>query len=194
MYKIFINNKCIFLGCEAINLSDKSHYFYRYTSKKHLFHAINEFEKNENFDKMYVFGNPDKILSSFSIICAAGGVVEKNDQVLFIFRRGKWDIPKGKIDKGEKPREAAIREVMEETGVIGLKINDDLPSTYHIYIMDGKRVIKKTYWYKMSCENDAEMKPQQEEDITEVKWISKKDIPEILKNSYNLIGELLGNI
>jgi 8-oxo-dGTP pyrophosphatase MutT (NUDIX family) len=71
--------------------------------------------------------------SVFLEVPAAGGVVKSNDRLLFIFRNGKWDLPKGKIDEGENPPEAALREVSEECGIAGQQIKKQLPSTFHIY-------------------------------------------------------------
>jgi 8-oxo-dGTP pyrophosphatase MutT (NUDIX family) len=192
MYKVFINNKCIFLSDSTENFSDRAGRNLQYTSESALLQKIDEFDKDRTADNLYISGNPDLIVSLFPMIEAAGGLVRKeSDQILFIFRYGKWDLPKGKMEAGEKPAETAIREVMEETGVSGLTITKQLEPTYHTYKLDGKRVIKKTHWYEMSYGDDTHITPQTMEDITVVKWLNKKDIPWMMRDSYASIVELL---
>lgn len=114
---------------------------------------------------------------AFTIIPAAGGLVlNEADDVLLIHRRGKWDLPKGKIDEGEKPREAAIREVQEETGVQHLEDSMALPLTWHVYPLPEKHggpgwALKPTYWYWMRTPGQPVLTPQAEEDIAEAVWI-----------------------
>ena len=124
---------------------------------------------------------------------AAGGVVSnEKDEILVIFRRGKWDLPKGKIDPGETPEQAAIREIEEETGASGLKINSHLTDTYHTYFLKEKRVLKKTFWYDVSCSVTDDIKPQFEEDIQVVKWVNNTGLKDCLKNTYASIKNVLG--
>ena len=124
--------------------------------------------------------------SKFKIVEAAGGLVKKNDTVLLIFRSGKWDIPKGKLEKEEGKKEGAIREVEEETGV-KVKITGKLCVSWHTYIRNKKYVLKKTYWYKMECLDDSNMIPQIEEDIEAVDWMTDDDVKEAMKNTFNTI-------
>ena len=123
------------------------------------------------------------IKSRFMIIKAAGGVVTKGNQVLFIHRLGKWDLPKGKFNKGETAPECAIREVEEECGIqvkLGLKIC----ITWHTYTQNRKSILKKTYWYVMECINDRNMRPQLEEGIEDIQWLSHQEAKTALINSY----------
>lgn len=192
MYKVFINNKCIFLSDGTENFSDRAGRNLQYSSESALLQKIDEFEKDRTLDNLFVNGDPDLIVSLFPMIEAAGGLVRKeSDQILFIFRYGKWDLPKGKMEPGEKPNETAIREVMEETGIAGLTITKKLEPTYHTYKLDGKRILKKTHWYEMSFIDDTHITPQTLEDITVVKWLNKKDIPWMMRDSYASIVELL---
>jgi len=194
MYKVFINNKCIFLleNRDVLNGREgKTHQFY---SESAFFATIDEFEKDKLSENLFVIGDPDELLSLFPKIEAAGGLVKKEgNQLLFIYRYGKWDLPKGKMEAGERPPETAIREVMEETGVSGLEITKELSPTFHTYRLDGKRVIKKTSWYEMTFKDDSKILPQKIEDITIVKWLNIKDIPWAMRNSYSSIIELLTN-
>ena len=111
--------------------------------------------------------------SIFRLIHAAGGkVLNENQEVLFIYRRGKWDLAKGKVDKGETLEEAAVREVMEECGLVQLQLQYFLIATYHIYEIKSKWVLKTTFWYQMSATRHQALIPQLEEDITEMKWMA----------------------
>lgn len=123
------------------------------------------------------------IKSRYAIIKAAGGIVTKEDKVLFIFRLGKWDFPKGKFEKKESASECAKREVEEECN-IKVKLGPPIAKTWHTYTQNRKNILKKTYWYAMDCLSDEKMKPQNEEGIEEVKWLSHQEAKTALVNSY----------
>lgn len=124
------------------------------------------------------------------MIYAAGGVVQRQDgKYLFIQRRGWWDLPKGKLDKGETKRKAAIREVKEEVG-LDCRITSTLPNTYHCYIEKGRLVIKETAWYMMECKEDRVIL-QAEEDIIAKKWVSKNGFGKLKPNLYDNLKILL---
>jgi 8-oxo-dGTP pyrophosphatase MutT (NUDIX family) len=128
----------------------------------------------------------------FKVIQAGGGLVENQDEeVLCIFRREKWDLPKGKLDKGETLEECAIREVKEETGLNKLQLKKSLLTTYHSYDENGKHCLKETYWYLMKSPGEQELIPQAEEQITEIKWAGKKDLSKIAENTYPSIIDVL---
>jgi 8-oxo-(d)GTP phosphatase len=129
------------------------------------------------------------IKDQFKIIRAAGGIVKKGDKILMIYRLKKWDLPKGKLDKGEDNKEGAKREVEEECN-IKVATKDKICSTWHSYIRQGKRILKKTDWFEMECLNDSNMKPQLKEDIEEVKWMDKKEARKVLANSYKSIEQV----
>jgi 8-oxo-dGTP pyrophosphatase MutT (NUDIX family) len=120
----------------------------------------------------------------FEVIEAAGGVVIKHDKILFMKRLGKWDLPKGKIDKGEDYAMAAVREVEEECGVKA-KILYKIGNTWHTFIQaDKSHKLKKTVWFAMQSLNDSEKAPQEEEGITKVKWVKTHNIEKKLQNTY----------
>jgi len=132
------------------------------------------------------------IASGFKAIEAAGGIVEnERNELLFIFRRGKWDLPKGKIDDNESPETAALREIEEETGAKGLTLLTKLGETYHVYNMYGENVLKTTHWYLLKSTTNQVLSPQLEEDITAIKWFRKEDLNEPLTNSYPTIIDLV---
>jgi len=129
----------------------------------------------------------------FTIIEAAGGLVKNpSGEYLFIFRLGKWDLPKGKMEKGESMEGCAVREVQEECGLEHLEVLQSLPATYHMYYLKGKPVIKQSHWFEMVCPQWDELTPQTEENITDVKWMTLHDIKsEVLKNTYASIAGFL---
>ena len=127
----------------------------------------------------------------FKIIKAGGGVVKNNnDQILFIYRLKKWDLPKGKLDKGETIRECAKREVEEETKV-KVNLKQKIISTWHTYTRNKKFILKKTTWFKMDCVDDSKMKPQKKEKIEKVEWMNNSTIKEILLNSYKTLNHVM---
>jgi ADP-ribose pyrophosphatase YjhB (NUDIX family) len=129
------------------------------------------------------------ISSSLSSITAAGGLVfNSKNEVLFIYRRKKWDLPKGKLDPGESIEECALREVKEETGVQSLVIQHQLLTTYHFYLEDTM-IFKTTYWYKMTSD-DLILIPQEAEGIKKALWIHLNNIQFQLNNTYESIQDL----
>ncbi|HKK40464.1 MAG TPA: NUDIX domain-containing protein, partial [Cryomorphaceae bacterium] len=107
----------------------------------------------------------------FREIDAAGGLVHnENNEHLLIYRKGKWDLPKGKLDEGETPQQGALREVEEECGISDLKLGEELAPSYHIYELNGVRILKKTYWFEMTSAQQ-EFTPETEEDIEKVVWV-----------------------
>ena len=129
---------------------------------------------------------------TFRMAPAAGGVVVVDSKFVSIVRKGIPDLPKGHIEKGESPEQAALREVEEETGIGKLRIVKELPSTWHCYLEHEVWTLKHTYWYLMESEETIQPKPQTEEGITEIKLIGNEDIEGFLKNTYRSTSEILG--
>lgn len=127
------------------------------------------------------------VKKKFKIITAAGGLIKKGEKTLMIYRLKKWDLPKGKLDEGEKNRDAARREVEEECSV-EVKVNKKICTTWHTYTMKKNKILKKTVWYQMDLLNDKKMKPQTEEDIEEVRWLTPKEVYHALQDSYKSIS------
>ncbi len=129
---------------------------------------------------------------SFSIIEASGGLIQNDSgRYLFIFRNGKWDLPKGKIDRGETARKAAIRECEEECGISRLKIIQPLPATYHIYELKKQFILKKTHWFEMRSDFQGQLIPQTEEGITETIWAKPSDYRRICRNTYPSVLDVM---
>jgi 8-oxo-dGTP pyrophosphatase MutT (NUDIX family) len=125
---------------------------------------------------------------------AAGGLVtNEENEILCIYRKGFWDLPKGKVDQGENIIDAAVREVEEETGVVAIITNFEPTITYHTYVMNGQFCIKETYWYSMKANINNQLKPQLEEDITAIEWINSKNFEEKKELFYPLISGLISN-
>ena len=132
-----------------------------------------------------------KLKKMFKIIKAAGGVVKNSkDEILFIYRLKKWDLPKGKLDKGETIKECAKREVEEETKV-SVSCGNKIVSTWHTYTRNRKFILKKTTWYKMNSLDDSGMKPQKKENIEKVEWMEHSTINDILLNSYKTLNHVM---
>jgi len=132
------------------------------------------------------------VIKNITLIEAAGGLVKNPaDRYLFIYRNDKWDLPKGKIEKDEKVKEAAVREVEEECGIKVSKLKEKICKTYHVYINRGEVVLKKTHWFKMDCKGKDKLKPQKEEGITDVRWFEKEHIEPIIDNTFPSILDVL---
>ena len=130
------------------------------------------------------------VKSQFKIVKAGGGIAEKGNQILLIYRKGKWDLPKGKLEKKEGKKEGALREVEEECN-IKARLGDKITHTWHSYILNGKKHLKKTYWYRLECLDDSEMKPQLGEGITDVKWMDEKGTRQAMVNSFRSIRHVI---
>ncbi|MEO6287751.1 MAG: NUDIX domain-containing protein [Dyadobacter sp.] len=135
----------------------------------------------------------DKIKSQYKVIKAAGGVVVKEGKWLFMFRRKKWDLPKGKLDKGENSKTAAIREIEEETGVKAL-VRDKICTTWHTYTLNNNRILKRTKWYLFDCLDDSQMSPQVEEQIEKLDWYTQSEAKSLLINSYSSIRYVVDSL
>ena len=192
-YKVFINDKVVFFHINVDNANNYSEDCVLVSNNEveiEQFISSNQMKDSE----LQIFGSNsfDNYFQSFKKIDAAGGLVENDkNEYLFIFRLEKWDLPKGKVEKGEALDEAALREVEEECGVDDLELKEHLITTYHTYQMFGEKVLKSTYWYKMYSGFNSEFTPQLEEDITEVEWKSKFDLKVVKENTYGSILDVL---
>lgn len=145
-----------------------------------------------------VFFHPDlsklkkEFFKKFTLIKAAGGLVKnEKDEILLIFRRGKWDLPKGKLDDGESLEECAVREVEEETGLKNIKLLSPLMITYHTYHEGTRYVLKESHWFNMQASSEQLLIPQTEEDIVEIKWIAAKDVDQYMEKTFASVADVL---
>lgn len=147
-----------------------------------------------NNEAKIVTENWSDFCSNYKIIEAAGGLVLNNkNKILMIFRNGKWDLPKGKLNIGEQIEEGAIREVKEECGINELQIEKKLIDTYHTYNLNGLKILKKTFWFLMKTSFKFPLTPQLEEGITKVKWCNEENVSKYLKNSYGNIIDVISS-
>jgi len=198
MYKIYFENRFIAINSDVDAKSIKENeLFIRYKSKKSFYKVVKEFRKDTNIVCLHVQADkPKKVLkklkSLFKPITAAGGLVFNDEgKLLLIKRSGIWDIPKGKVEKGEKNRNAAIREVEEECGISGLEITKKAVKSYHTYVFREKEMLKTTYWYFMKYKGNEKLIPQTEEDITEVAWKTIDELKKIIPNTHKSLVDVL---
>lgn len=189
MYKVFVNDKPLFLTNEISKETNFQLFLLESVDIKQLIVKIFQ----NKIQKAYLY-HPDEreimktLKSKIPVNKAGGGLVyNKKGQVLFIFRGGKWDLPKGGIEKGEEIDATAMREVTEETGVTHLKITKKLQKTYHIFKRNGVYKLKITHWFEMQSDFEGIPIGQIEEGIEKAIWIDPSQIPEILENSYENI-------
>ena len=190
MYKVFFNQKPLILTNKIQDFSDTEPLlFIKYTSVTQIIKAL----KSSKNSKVFLYHKDmDKLWKGFKkkfpIVEAAGGLVKRTDnKLLFIFRNNKWDLPKGGVEKKELIIDAAKREVTEETGVSDIIVEKKISETYHIF-KKGKRFrLKKTYWFKMSTTYMGKTNPQTEEGIEKIKWVSNKNIEDILNDAFENI-------
>ena len=193
MYKVFVNDKPIILTTEVSKETDFKNYLLK-TVK--IAKVIRELNKSSIKEVRLIGKNEDKLLKKFSkklpnVIAGGGKVINDEGEILFIFRNGKWDLPKGKIDGKETIEAAALREVEEETGVKKLKIVKPLETTYHIFKRNGRHRLKITYWFEMRSNYKGKLIPEEIEGITKVEWLNAEQAQKALENSYANIRELI---
>jgi 8-oxo-dGTP pyrophosphatase MutT (NUDIX family) len=132
------------------------------------------------------------LFKKFKIIQSAGGLVtNQTNEVLLIFRRGKWDLPKGKLDEGENLEQCAVREVEEETGLRNITLLSPLMITYHTYHEGSKFILKESHWYNMKVKGEQKLIPQLEEEIHEIKWVKNTELQPYMKNSFPSVMDVL---
>jgi ADP-ribose pyrophosphatase YjhB (NUDIX family) len=134
----------------------------------------------------------DQLHAMYHPLDAAGGITfNEKSEILLIYRRGKWDLPKGKRDEGENMEECALREVKEETGLKTLLLDTKVCDTYHIYAQYGEDMLKRTAWYKMKASSTDKLKPQKEENILEARWVKEEDLAPLVARTYEAIKQVL---
>ena len=189
MYKVFVNDKPLFLTNQIKKETDFKFFLLETADINQI--IVNFFQNK--LQQAYLYHPDEKeimktLKAKIPVNKAGGGLVyNKNGAVLFIFRNGKWDLPKGGIEKGELIEDTAIREVEEETGVTNLTITGKLQKTYHIFKRNGRYKLKITHWYEMKTDYEGTPTGQIEEGIEKVAWLNPDEIKEALKNSYENI-------
>ena len=143
-------------------------------------------------DEAQLIENTEEYFKQFQKIVAAGGLVTNDKgEILMIFRRSKWDLPKGKLENNEPLELCADREIKEETGLTSLLLQKKLITTFHTYVEKDKQVLKETHWYQYLAPGYQEVAPQTEEEITRIDWVVPDELPTYTNNTYNLIMDVL---
>lgn len=198
MHKVFIDNKPLVFEEVYGDIGSKYPQLMILSDAAYSLSDVIDRIVNENINGIvYLSDSPDRQWSAFAdqyiIIEAAGGLVRnEKGEILTIFRKKVWDLPKGKLDFEETPENAAVREVSEECGITKVELNAFLMKTFHVYTEKKKKYLKKTFWYTMTAGSEEALIPQSIEKIEKVEWMDKNKIAGVfLKNTYNSIAEVL---
>jgi len=196
MYKVFLRDKVInFIAADCAPANAANVFLHPDLSKIQF--TLGVIDKDpEHFDFYFVSDNAEELFIHFytrmRIVAAAGGfVMNEKGEALFIFRRGRWDLPKGKIDSDETEEQAAVREVMEETGLGKVSLDKRLASTYHVYTIGKEWILKETHWFTMKAASSEKLIPQAEEGITLIKWIEPQGFDEMSKKVYRSLESVV---
>ena len=193
--RIYFNNKCFYIS-EHMNPAFPGEVVV-VKNRIELEEAFSETDKMSSQDILFTAGEgyytiQSDFFSLFEMIQASGGLVRNEEgDILFIHRRGKWDLPKGKLEPYETLSRAAVREVSEETGLTQLDLLARFAVTYHLYKMHDIFYLKETHWFEMNGTRHEPLFPQYKEDITAVRWFEIDDLRDVFENTYRSIKELL---
>lgn len=199
--KIYFDNKPLFL-CDAVNetiqpfIHHDDAIFIDELNSHTIKSMIHEMEQPDIHAGVFYHTDHNDLkkafFKKFTFIQAAGGLVQnENNEFLLIFRRGKWDLPKGKSDKGEKLDDCAVREVEEETGLKNVKLISPLAITYHTYHEGARFILKESHWYNMKISGAQKLVPQIVEDIHEIKWVKPEELNPYLENTFPSVVDVL---
>lgn len=186
----------IYFGERIIYLTDEDESFYaHYENRNQLKNLVEKFRNSEH-KELYIYGSDlNTLFQNFKFLFkyeeAAGGLVlNSRQQILVIKNHGFWQLPKGHVENNETFAETAIREVTEECNISSPTVINQLPSTFHCFLINNKWHLKRTYWFKMMLKKAETPKPQKSEGITEAKWVDKNDMTEIYNNSYKNLAPI----
>lgn len=198
MYKVFFNDRTVFFGDDFSRAFKRNKgLFYKFNNFQELYDLIELFSSLRQIRNLYIFHTDMLLLieefkACFTIVEAAGGLVfNEQGEFLVIRRRERWDLPKGKLDKGETFEQAALREVEEETGLRGLVPVTPLISTYHVYPLGEERMLKKTRWFEMKYSGSSVPVLQESEEITDYRWVKPGFTDFVRTDTYSSILDVL---
>lgn len=196
MYRVYVEDKVIVFAPEASTLENTTRWEVNPGDELTLTKLLQKVQFTKRLE--VISTQTERVFEEFSqtlpLIEAGGGLVlNERGQVLMIFRNGRWDLPKGKREKGEPIRECAIREVGEECSVGDLTIDRPLTNTYHAYQIHDQWVLKRTHWFLMHCPGDQHSSPQTIEGITQATWIDENTVPEKIAGTYRNIRDVFAS-
>lgn len=198
-YKIYYNDSHLVLTSDSaqMNKNFAKVFTTEKETKEFLANPLAMFDDSMNGNILAGCDKPEEILKrlmkNLQLVLAGGGIVwNENNELLMIYRRGKWDLAKGKIELNESIKDGAVREVEEETGVQIESVNPEPVHTYHAYKLKGKNSLKDTSWYEMKAlPGQNKLVPQTEEDIAEVRWVKRTELKNYEQGCYPLIWDLI---
>ena len=173
--------------------------FLTYASEQAFFETVDLLRDSPVLKSVVMFSEDlnklwELFCSRYTQIEAAGGVVQNGDKVLFIYKNGHWDLPKGKMEKGETADATAFREVKEECGIKELEVDKELQTTYYLFNDNGQTKLKKTNWFLMKSSDEGPFKGDEKEGITEVKWMDAASWKTSHEKSYASVVNMLSSI
>jgi 8-oxo-dGTP pyrophosphatase MutT (NUDIX family) len=200
--KIYFNDRPLFL-CDAMTpeITAYAHHDDAVLIDEFSHPAVNSMIHEMRLEKIhagiFVHSNLEELRKAvwkkFLLVKAGGGLVRNGEgQYLFMLRRGIWDLPKGKLDPGETIEQCAVREVGEETGLQGVQLGAPLLVTYHTYDENGKHILKESHWFRMNATDLKGLKPQQAEQITELRWVDGEAMKVLLRNTFPSVRDVIG--
>jgi 8-oxo-dGTP pyrophosphatase MutT (NUDIX family) len=198
MYKVHFENRFIIISPEPDRLQ-KYGLFHKFHDTNELYKLISDFQANKQISAINIYGPDIKFIWKifriyFTEVEAAGGLVRHTSgKYLFIEKNGKWDMPKGHIERGETPDNCALREVHEECGISNHVIVKPLEPSYHTYMWEGISYLKKTHWFLMNYDEEIIFNPQIEEGITRVQWLWPDDISQIKSSIWLSLNDLINS-
>lgn len=198
-YKIYYNDSRLVLTSDSAQMN--KNFAKVFTNEKETNEFFNNpvplFDGITNLDILFICNKPEELLirlrKNLQLVMAGGGIVwNENNELLMIYRRGKWDLAKGKIELNESIKDGAVREVEEETGAKIEQVYPEPIHTYHAYKLKGKNSLKETCWYEMKAKpGQNKLVPQTEEDIEEVRWVKRTELKKYERGCYPLIWDLI---
>lgn len=201
MLKIYFNNKPLFITKQITkDLEEYLHHEETVFIDEFNIHTVkamlHEMELSKIHAGVFLHDDVEEVLKAFKkklvLIKAAGGLVRTaDDNLLLIYRRGKWDLPKGKLDDNEEMENCAVRETKEETGLVNVEIEKPLCITYHTYHEEGKHILKESHWFLMKAQKQNNLLPQLEEDIEKCEWVPVDQLAAYMENTHASILDVV---
>ena len=200
MYKVFINDRSLILTDDyADYTSEYDTLFITYASQEAFFETIELLRDSPVLRSVCIYHDKldelwEVFCSKYTMISAAGGIIQNNERILFIYKNKHWDLPKGKMESGESSETTAIREVKEECGINDVSLEGPHETTYYLFNNKGNTMLKKTEWFLMNTSEEGPFKGDENEGITDVKWIDSDSWKSEKENSFASVISMLSSL